>query len=121
MAAGFFPAAVVAACGCKLPGGEGDPGEHLAGIFRKAWIVAAFLGGDGVIQNRYDQLGIPLQPDDGKLAQSHIEPAVIPTQSRRFVEHLLNEVRNLNHGAFLAFVPFPDFGTQNHGIQNFHH
>ena len=63
----FVPTIVVAAGGGELPGGEWDPGEHLAGIFRKTGIVAALLGRNGVFQNRNHQLGIPFQTNDGKL------------------------------------------------------
>ena len=121
VAAIVIPAVSITACGCELPGGEGDAGEHFAGIFRKPWVVAAFLGWDGVIQHRYDQLGITLQTNDGKLAQSHIEPPVVAIQGQRFVEHLLDKLGDLKHSGVLAFLSLPDFGTQHHGIQHFHH
>ena len=121
VAAIVFPAVVVAAGGGKLPGGEGNPGENFAGFFRQTRIVAAFFGGQGVIQHRDDQLGIPLQTDDGKLTQSYIKPPVIPGELKRFVEHLLNEFGDLVDGGFVTFLAVPDLGTQNHGIQHFHH
>ena len=61
--AGIASVSVVAAFGRKLHRREGDPAEHFAGILTAAGIVAAFLGGNGVIQHRNDQLGFPLQTD----------------------------------------------------------
>ena len=104
-----------------MPGGEGDPGEHFAGILCQPRIVAAFLGGQGVIQHRNHQLGIPLQTDDGELAQGHIEPPVIPVQHQRLVKEFLDEIRQLDNGGVIAFMAFPDLGTQDHGVQHFHH
>ena len=34
-----IPAVVVTTGGRKLTGGEGNPGEHFAGIFRQTWII----------------------------------------------------------------------------------
>ena len=117
----LIPAVMVAAGGRELPGGEGDPGEHLAGIFRKTGIVTAFLGRDGIFQNRYNQLGIPFQTNDGKLAQGHIEPPMVAVRYQFLVEHLLDALGDLDHRLVMAIVTFPDFGTQNHWVQNFHH
>ena len=112
---------MVTAGGRELPGGEGDPGEHLAGIFRKSGVVAAFLGGDGVFQNRHHQLGIPLQPNDGKLTQGHIEPPMVTVWYQFLVEHFLDALGDLNHRLVMAIVTFPNFGTQDHWVQDFHH
>ena len=65
---------------------EGDPAEHLAGVFCTAGIVTAFLHGDAVLQHRNHQLGIPLQPDDGKLAQSNKEPSPVAGEHQLFVK-----------------------------------
>ena len=77
LTAAVIVAVAVAAPGGELLGGEGNTAEHFAGIFgAAAGGIAAFFGGDGIIQHRYDQLGIPLQADDGKLAQRHKQTAV---------------------------------------------
>ena len=55
----------VAASGGELVGGEGDAAEHLAGVLGAAGGVAAFLCGDAVVHHRYNELGVPLQSDDG--------------------------------------------------------
>ena len=80
-------AVVVTTGWSELRSREGDSAEQLTGIFRAAARgIAAFLGWNGIVQHGHDQLGIPLQPDNGKLSQRHMEPAVFRSQYQRFVE-----------------------------------
>lgn len=113
----------VAPSGGELGGREGDSAEHFARVFRAAGVVAAFLGGDAVVHHGNDQLGIPLQPDDGKLAQGNEKPSAVRADVQLFVKHSAYAVRHLNGCGFLAAaiagVTYP--GTEDHGIQHFHH
>ena len=77
-----------AAAGCELGGRKRNSGKYLTGILGSAsGVVAAFLGGDGVVQHRYDQLRVPLQPDDGELPQSNIQPLIIAAQNQIVVKY----------------------------------
>ena len=113
--------ALIAPRGGELLGGEGDPGEHFAGVFRGgAGGVAAFLGGHGVIENGDDELGVPLQPDDGELAQGHIEPPLGGIHHQFIVEKALDWPRDLDHATFLGLAGLRHPGTQHHGVQHLH-
>ena len=112
---------IVTAARRKLGSGEGDPGEHFAGILSAAaGGIAAFLGGDGVIQNRNHQLGIPLQPNDGELPQGHEQPATVTGHHQFVIKHAANGGRNLTDRIILAVTDIPDNGVEYHGIQNLH-
>jgi len=113
----------VAAFGGKLGGREGNPGEHLAGVFGAAGRIAAFLGGDTVVQYRHHKLGIPFQTDDRELAQSNKQSAVFAGKYQFVIKCLQDALRNLYHGAFLtaAVAHFPDLGAEDHRIQHLHH
>ena len=119
----FAGTIIVAAGGGELLSGEGDPGEELAGILRTAAAggIAAFLGGDGVIQHRHDQLGIPLQTDDGELAQCDEQTALIAGDHQVLVEHLPDVCRDLHDLVAPAVADVADLGSKNHGIQHLHH
>ena len=67
VAAIVLVAILIAAGGGEGLSREGDLGEQLAGILRKARTVTAILGGNAVIQHRNYQLRIPFQPDNGEL------------------------------------------------------
>ena len=115
-------ACVIAAAGSKLGSGEGDAAEHFAGVLRiAAGAVAAFLGGNGVIQHRHNQLGIPLKPDDGKLTQGYEQPTLISGKHQFFVEQLPDIGRNLHHAAAAAVAGVLYLAAQHHGIQYLHH
>ena len=106
----------------KLPNGEGHVAEQAAGVLLVA--AAALRLGDAVVIHRDQQLGVPLQPHQGKLAQGHIEPA-----ASAVVEHQLlaeaagDERRNFRQAALtapgLAAVVHP--GVQNDGVHGLHH
>ena len=118
VAVGFF----IAVSGGELGGGEGDPGEHLAGIFGAATgVFTAFLGGNGVFHHRDHQLGIPLQADDGELTQSDKQTAAVAGEDQFFIKQAGDAVGDLD--GFLAgtVADFLDFGTEDHGVQYLHH
>ena len=115
-------AAIVTAAGGELPCGEGDPGEHLAGIFCTAGSVAAFFSGDGVVHHRHDQLGIPLQTDNGELTQGHIESAAFAGDDQIVIKHPGDGPGNVQRCIFLALAvaDIPDPGAEDHGVKNFY-
>ena len=119
MAAGVL-LLVVAPLRCELGGREGDPAEHLAGVLRTTGIIATFLGGDAVIHHRNDQLGIPLQTNDGELAQGHKESSAIRAGAQLLIKHPPDAVGNLKLcrilAAAIAGIPHP--GAEHHGIQH---
>ena len=105
----------------ELLGGEGDPGEHFAGVFRSgAGGVAAFFGGYGVIQHRHDELGVPLQADDGELPQCHIEPPLGGVHHQVAFEEALDRTGDLDEAAFLRLAGIRHPGAEDHGIQHLH-
>lgn len=117
-------ASFVAVVGRKLFGGEGNPAEHLAGILGAAAPggVAALLGGNGVVQHRDHQLGVPLQPDNGELSQGDKQPPLPAREHQLLVEDRADALGNLGRdGIAGAFANVPDLGTQHHGVQNLHH
>ena len=117
----LITAAAVAAVGGELTGREGDSAEQFTGILGAAGIVAAFLGGDGVVQHRHDELCVPLQTDDGELAQGHIEPAAVRSHDQVIIEEPLNGGGDLDRARVGPVADIPDPGAEDHGIQYFHH
>ena len=110
---------VVAATGDKLAFREGNPAEHLAGVLPAAWAVAALLGGNAVIQHRHQQLSIPLQPDDGELAQGHLQNPLRIPGDQLLIKEAADPRRNLGNGTMMAALP--NLGAENHRIQHLHH
>ena len=83
-------------------GREGDLVKEGAGVLgAAAGVGAALLGGDGVVEDRHDQLGRPLQTDDGELAQGHEEPLLVAAQHQIVPEHGL-DIRGDGQGAWLT-------------------
>jgi hypothetical protein len=112
----------VAIGGLELGCGEGDSAEHLTGIFSAAGAFAAFLAGDAVLHNGYNQLCIPLQTDNGELSQCDKETAAVSGENQLLIKQGTDFAGNLRHDFMTAAVAnFLYFGTQNHGIQNFYH
>ena len=72
----------------KLSLRERNPAEHFTGIFPATRIFAAFLGRDAIIQYRYQQLGIPLQPHNGKLSQCDQQVTVNIAADQLFFKQL---------------------------------
>ena len=112
----------LAALGGELGGGEGDAAEKFAGVFGAARGVAAFLGGDAVVHNGDDQLGVPLQADDGKLAQGHIEFSPVGLEHQVLVKLVFHPLRQLHRAALpgKAVADFPHPGAEDHGVQGFY-
>ena len=118
---GIVTLALVASGRCELRGGEGNAAEHLTGIFRAAaGRVAAFLGGDGVIQHRHDQLGIPLQPHDGELSQGDKEPPLVTGKYQFFIKHFPDKCGDLDHAAAAALAGVFHTAAEHHGVQYLH-
>lgn len=74
-----------AAGGEELVDGELHMAEDLAGVLLAA-AAGAFLLGHTVVVHRHKQLGIPLQPDDGELAQGDIDPLALAAAAQLAVE-----------------------------------
>ena len=107
--------------GGEFLGRKGDSGEHFTGILPAAGIVTAFLAGNGIIQYRYHQLGIPLQSDDGELSQGHQQLPLASGKYQRIFIKLPDAVRYLHgNGIAAAGICFLHFRGQNHGIQDLH-
>ena len=112
----------ITASGIELLGREGDPAEHLAGIFRAAGVVAAFLYGDAVIQHGNHQLGIPFQPYDGELSQCNKHAFPVSGEHQIFIEEPPDPCRDLVCGfPAAAFTVLLYAGIEDHGIQNLYH
>ena len=112
----------VTVSGREFFGREGDPAEHLAGILTAAGAVAAFFGGNGVVQNGDNELCVPFQTDDGELPQGYEQPPPLPGEYQLIIKAAGNGVGDLE-GVLIAaaFADLPDFGTEDHGIQYLHH
>lgn len=117
--AGFLPG--ITASRIELLGREGNSGEYLAGILGAAGIVAAFLDGDAVVQHGHDKLCIPLQTNNGELAQGDEHPLPISGEHQILIEKPADGGRNLADSlSAAAFAPFLYAGTEDHGIQDLH-
>lgn len=96
--------------GLKLGCGEGDSAEHLTRIFCAAGSFAAFLAGDAVLHNGYNQLRIPLQTDNGELSQCDKETAAVSGKNQFLVKEGTDFAGNLRHdfvtGAVADFLNF---------------
>lgn len=86
---------VVASPGEELLHGKRDAGKHFTRILCTAGIIAAFLGGDGVVKGGNQQLHIPLQADDGELSQCDIQPAALSGEDQFIVEQVTDSSREL--------------------------
>ena len=104
----------------KLGSGEGNAAEHLAWVFRAAGVIAAFLGGNAVIQHGNNKLCIPFQTNDGELTEGDVEFPLFWIETQFFIKHGFYRIRRLHGGGFLtsALANIPYFGTKHHGIQN---
>lgn len=105
-------------------GREGNPAEHLAGILGAAapGSVAAFLGGDGVIQHGDHQLSVPLQSNDGELSQCDKQSPLSAGKHQFLIKGGADSLRDLgSDGIAGAFAHVPDLGTQHHGIEHLYH
>lgn len=123
MLGAFAVILIIATVGRKLGCGEGDAAEHLTGIFCTAGGIAALLGGNGVIQYRYDELCRPLQTNDGELSQRDEEPTAVTAVNQIVIKQAFDALGNLQ-GAILPAAVITNvlyLGAENHGIQHLHH
>ena len=102
--------ALTAALGSRIPGEsavlreelmdrELDFAEYLAGIFGDASAVTAstagaFFFGKAVVIHRHQQVGVPLQTDDGELAKGDQKAACITALHQILSEGIADGKRN---------------------------
>ena len=112
----------IAVSGRELCHGKRNLREHLTGILGGTAAVRALFAGDAVCQDRNDQLGIPFQADDGKLAQGNIELSVFTAHTKIFIEEIPNLLWDQGSGllAAAAVTAVPYFTGKYHGIQYLH-
>lgn len=105
--------------------GEIDAAKDVAGALRaadRAGLRAA-LGGDAVVEGRDEQLGLPLQADDGELADGHKQTAALAGEHQLIIkpaQDALGQLRKLRTRA-RAGAAVHHAGGQNHGIHHLHH
>ena len=105
---------------------EFDIAEDCTGIFIATAVsgtAGAILLWHAVIVDRNQKLRIPLQADNGKLPQSHIDPTSIVSEGKSSVEAIAYERGDFTEIAVtvtLAAV-FHDAGVKNNGIDGLDH
>ena len=105
---------------------EGDVLEELAGIITAAAAVGAggaALVRQAVVVHRHQQLAVPLQADDGELAQRHKDTTVVVTGRQVAAEALADTGRDLAEIAVAAaaVAAFHQLGTEDDGVDSFHY
>ena len=100
----------------KLAHREGNVAKQAAGIVGAA--AGALLLRHTVVIHRHQQLGIPLQADNGELSQCDIDPAAVVSAAKLAVEALADKGRHFAQVAVAvpAAAVFHDPGVQNDGI-----
>ena len=122
--AGHIAALAIAAGREERGDRELDPAEQIAGaLVGGAAGGGAVLGGDAVAEAGDPQLGIPLETNDGELAQGDIEPAALTGEHQFAVEAAADEGGKIQADVVVAVAVahIDDFAGQNHGIHHFHH
>ena len=104
---------------------EGDVLEELAGIITAAAAVGAggaALVRQAVVVHRHQQLAVPLQADDGELAQRHKDTTVVVTGRQVAAEALADTGRDLAEIAVAAaaVAAFHQLGAEDDGVDSFH-
>ena len=94
----------------ELVCGKGNSGKYLARVFGAAGIVTAFFGGNGIIQHRNDQLGVPFQTDNGELPQGDKEPLPVAAENQFVIKAIPDTDRKLQ-GARLLGTGAADTGA----------
>ena len=101
---------------------EGDVPEQSAGVLA-AVAAGALLVGHTVVVDGHQQLGVPLQPDDGELAQGHIDPSAVVPAGQLPAEAVAHEGGDFTQVA--VAVPLAaavhDAGVQHDGVHGLHH
>jgi hypothetical protein len=105
---------------------EFDIAEDCTGIFIATAVsgtAGAILLWHAVIVDRNQKLRIPLQADNGKLPQSHIDPTSIVSEGKSSVEAIAYERGDFTEIA--VAIPFAavlhDASVKNNGIDRFDH
>lgn len=109
--------------GEELVNGEADILEQLAGVLAGAAAAGAVLIGHAVVEHGDQQLGIPLQADDGELAQRDKGPAVLVAHGQLAAEALAYAGGDLAHVAVAAAVlaALHQLGVQDDGVNGLYH
>ena len=108
--------------GEELVDGELHMAEDLAGVLL-AVAAGALLLGHAVVVHRHEQLGVPLQPDDGELAQSDIDPLALTAAAQLAVEAAADAGRNVGQlaVAVMALAYIHQLHVQDDGVHDLHH
>ena len=108
--------------GEELLHGEGDVLEQLAGVVAAA-ATGALLVGQAVVVHRDEQLAVPLQADDGELAQGHEDPPAVVAHGQLASEALAHAGGDLADVAVAAPVlaAVHQLGVQDNGVHSFHY
>ena len=110
----------------ELAHGEGDGAEELAGVLVGAAVDAATAGallvGQAVIQHGNQQLAVPLQADDGELAQGDKDPTAVVAHGEIAVKALAHAGRKLADITVTAaaVAALQELGIQDHGVHSLH-
>ena len=108
----------------KFVHGELDAAEHVTGVLLAVVIsAAAVLGGDAVVVDGDEQLGIPLQADDRELAQGDKDPMLVAAGHQLVAEaggHRRGDIQAAAvAGAALAHIH--QLQTEDQGVHRLHH
>ena len=121
-----LPAAVVRGVGIvgreELVDGELDMAEHLAGVLVVA-AAGALLLRHAVVVHRHEELGIPLQTDDGELAQSDVDALAVAAEAQVAAEAGADAGGHVGQGAVagMALAHVYQLHVENDGIHHLHH
>lgn len=107
----------------KFVHGELDVAEDLAGVLLAAGATGTLLLRHAVVVGRHEELSLPLQADDGELAQGDIDPLVLPAEAQIAAKAGADTGRDLGElavaGAALAHVH--QLHAQDDWIYRFYH
>ena len=114
-------AAALVLRGKELVHGEGDVLEELTGIVAAVAAIGAggaALFGEAVVINGHQQLAVPLQTDDGELAQGDEYPAAVLARRQVAAEALAHAGGHLAQVAVAAaaVAALHHLGAQDDGI-----
>lgn len=98
--------------------------ENLAGVLIAGRVAAgALLFRDAVVVDGGEQLGVPLQTDEGELPQGDIEPPVLAAEAQLTAEAGADAGRNLGDFAVTGttLTHIHQFDAQHNGVHRLHH